>query len=53
MPPAGGERDHIVARSVRDASQAYWLYLAAHEQLRTHIESADQRSTVWSKKRRS
>ena len=36
------ERDHIVARSVRDASQAYWLYLAAHEQLRTHIESADR-----------
>ena len=36
------ERDHVVARSVRDAIQAYWLYLAAHEQLRTHIESADR-----------
>ena len=34
------ERDHIVARAVHDAVHAYWLYLAAHEQLNTHVESA-------------
>ena len=36
------ERDHIVARAVHDAVHAYWLYLAAHEQLGTHVESADR-----------
>ena len=36
------ERDHIVTRAVHDAVHAYWLYLAAHEQLKTHIESADR-----------
>ena len=36
------ERDHIVARAVHDAAHAYWLYLAAHEQLKTHVESADR-----------
>jgi len=36
------ERDHIATRAVHDAVHAYWLYLAAHEQLKTHIESADR-----------
>lgn len=36
------ERDHVVARAVHDAVRAYWLYLAAHEQLETHVESADR-----------
>lgn len=36
------ERDHVVARAVHDAVHAYWLYLAAHEQLETHVESADR-----------
>lgn len=36
------ERHHVVARVVHDAVLAYWLYLAAHEQLRTYVESADR-----------
>ncbi len=36
------ERDHIAARAVHDAVRAYWLYLAAHEQLKTHLESAER-----------
>lgn len=36
------ERHHIAARAVHDAVHAYWLYLAAHEQLTIHVESADR-----------
>ena len=36
------ERDHIVARAVHDAVHVYWLYLAAYEQWKTHVESADR-----------
>ena len=36
------ERDHVTAQAVHDAVQAYWVYLAAHEQLSTYIESADR-----------
>ena len=36
------ERDHVTARAVHDAVHAYWLYVAAHERLRIHVESADR-----------
>ena len=36
------ERDHVTARVVHDAVFAYWRYLAAHEQLRTYVESANR-----------
>lgn len=36
------ERDHVAARAVHDAAHAYWLYLAAHERLGIHVESADR-----------
>ena len=36
------EGDHTTARAVHEAVHAYWLYLAAHEQLMTYVESADR-----------
>ena len=39
---SGLERDHVVARVVHDAVLAYWRYLAAYEQVRTYVESADR-----------
>ncbi len=36
------ERDHVAARAVHDAVFAYWRYLAAQEELRTYVESADR-----------
>ena len=36
------ERDHVAAGAVHDAVHAYWRYLAAHEQFRIHVESADR-----------